>query len=191
MQGEKLLQSIRLKNLLSYGSEGETLELEPLNVLIGPNASGKSNLIEAVSVLAAAPRDIKTPILEGGGVSEWIWKGEANGAIKAEIEVCLHYPSFRYRLEFMAQSSQLRILTESLENEVGPGPEPYSYYSFAGGKASIKTLIPGGGERIDRELSGINLEQSFLSQRKDADLYPEATSVGSAFSKIAFFRDWT
>ena len=42
MQGKRLLRSIRLKNLLSYGSEGETLELEPLNVLIGANARGKS-----------------------------------------------------------------------------------------------------------------------------------------------------
>jgi len=36
MQGKKLLHSIRLTNLLSYGSEGVSLDLEPLNVLIGP-----------------------------------------------------------------------------------------------------------------------------------------------------------
>jgi predicted ATPase len=192
MRGEKLLQSIQLTNLLSYGSEGETLELEPLNVLIGANATGKSNLIEALSLLAAAPRDLLLPLLEGGGVSEWIWKGGEN-AIRAEIEVVLSYPwQFRYRLEFMADGPRLRILRESLENEVGPEPDPYSYYSFAGGKATIKTLLPGGRERLDRALNpgDVSLEQSFLSQRKDADLYPEATSVGVALGRIAFFRGW-
>ncbi len=37
-----LLHSITLTNLLSFNET--TLELRPLNVLIGPNASGKSNL---------------------------------------------------------------------------------------------------------------------------------------------------
>jgi predicted ATPase len=191
MQGKRLLRSIRLKNLLSYGSEGETLELEPLNVLIGPNASGKSNLIEAISLLAAAPSDLLRPLLEGGGVEEWIWKGEARGVKRAELEVYLCHPlTFRYQLEFMAHNSRLRILGELLENDSGPGP--HSYYSFSGGKGSIKTLIPDRIEGIDRELDpkDISLEQSFLSQRKDVDLYPEATLVGSDFSRIAFFRDW-
>jgi predicted ATPase len=192
MQGKRLLRSIRLKNLLSYGSEGETLELEPLNVLIGPNASGKSNLIEALTLLAAAPTDLLRPLLEGGGVEEWIWKGEARGVKRAELEVYLCHPlTFRYQLEFMAHNARFRILGELLENDSGPGP--YSYYSFSGGSGSIKTLIPDRKERIDRKLDSkdISLEQSFLSQRKDVDLYPEATQVGSAFSSIAFFRDWT
>lgn len=47
MEGKRFTHSVRLQNFLSYGSEEEEIELQPLNVLIGPNASGKSNLIEA------------------------------------------------------------------------------------------------------------------------------------------------
>src|SRR5215203_4876768 len=90
MQGKKLLHSIRLTNLLSYGSEGVTLELEPLNVLIGPNASGKSNLIEAISLLAAAPRDLLKPLRQGGGTAEWIWKGSEQ-AESASLEAMVEY----------------------------------------------------------------------------------------------------
>jgi len=85
MQGKKLLHSIRLTNLLSYGSKGVTLELEPLNVLIGPNASGKSNLIEAISLLAATPRDLLKPFQEGGGAEEWLWKGRESGLSVATV----------------------------------------------------------------------------------------------------------
>jgi predicted ATPase len=53
MEGKRFIHKLRLKNLLSYGSEGGEIELQPLNVLIGPNASGKSNLIEAIASLPA------------------------------------------------------------------------------------------------------------------------------------------
>lgn len=41
MEGKRFIHSLRLQNFLSYGSEGEEIELQPLNVLIGPNASSK------------------------------------------------------------------------------------------------------------------------------------------------------
>ena len=47
VEGQRLLHSIRFTNILSYGSEMEELRLEPLNVFIGTNASGKSKRLEA------------------------------------------------------------------------------------------------------------------------------------------------
>lgn len=190
MQGKRLLRSIRLKNLLSYGSEGETLELEPLNVLIGPNASGKSNLIEALSLIAAAPNDLSRPLFEGGGVEEWIWKGDAEQK-RAEVEIVLEDPlPFRYRLELTALGSRLRVLGESLKSEAGPMAT--LYYSFTEGRASIQTLIPGSKERLTRELDPKDLspERSILSDRKEKDFYPELAAVGAAFGGMTFFRDW-
>jgi hypothetical protein len=35
MEGKRLLRSIQLRNILSYGPESESVELEPLNILIG------------------------------------------------------------------------------------------------------------------------------------------------------------
>src|SRR5207253_1955515 len=66
---------IRLRNLLSFGPDTPELKLQSLNVLIGPNGSGKSNLIEAISLLQAAPRDVFEPVRTGGGMLEWLWKG--------------------------------------------------------------------------------------------------------------------
>ena len=45
------------------------LELEPLTVLVGPNASGKSNLLDILGFLAYAARDgLKTAITRRGGI---------------------------------------------------------------------------------------------------------------------------
>jgi AAA15 family ATPase/GTPase len=54
---EPFIKRIEPTNFLSFGSDNTGIDLLPLNVLIGPNGSGKSNLIEAVSLLRAAPRD--------------------------------------------------------------------------------------------------------------------------------------
>ena len=85
-----LIHSIRLTDVLSFGPSSQELKLEPLNVLIGPNGSGKSNLIEAIGLLKAAPRDLHAPIRDGGGVRDWIWRGDTTGGI-AQVEVVLSY----------------------------------------------------------------------------------------------------
>ena len=83
-----LIRRIRLQNVLSFGPDAQELDLKPLNVLIGPNGSGKSNLIEAIALLQAAPRELVTPILEGGGSADWLWRGEP-AASSGAIEVVL------------------------------------------------------------------------------------------------------
>ncbi|SPE37798.1 hypothetical protein SBA3_2710003 [Candidatus Sulfopaludibacter sp. SbA3] len=50
--------------------------MPPLNVLIGANASGKSNLVSAIGLLKAAPDDLREAVRTGGGVREWICKTE-------------------------------------------------------------------------------------------------------------------
>lgn len=42
MQVKPLISAIRMRNFLSFGEEVRELPLGTLNVLIGPNASGKS-----------------------------------------------------------------------------------------------------------------------------------------------------
>ena len=84
----KLFHWLRLSGLLSFGPDGIDLPMERLNVLIGPNGSGKSNLLEAVSLLQAAPRGIAEPISRVGGVREWMWKGaEASNSISMDVTI--------------------------------------------------------------------------------------------------------
>jgi AAA15 family ATPase/GTPase len=61
-----LIDSIKLKNFLSFGAESVELKLKPLNILIGPNGSGKSNLIEAIGLFRSASKDLTVPIRDGG-----------------------------------------------------------------------------------------------------------------------------
>ena len=68
------LRQVHLKNILSF-RDAVLTEIGPVNLLIGPNASGKSNFLDALSLFQYAPRGIATQIARGGGIREWIWRG--------------------------------------------------------------------------------------------------------------------
>ena len=203
MEGKRLIQTLRLKNLLSYGSEGEQVTLEPLNVLIGPNASGKSNLIEAIGLLRATPRNLTSPIREGGGISEWLWKGDSNNPT-AEIEATVDYPDgimpLRYKICFTSVSQRLEIVDEAVEGEhPSPGErDAYFFYRYMHGRPVLNVRTQLGekaGTSIGRSRRSLQREdlspdQSVLSQRKDPDQYPELTYLGDQFSNVRLYREW-
>jgi predicted ATPase len=201
MEGKKLLHSITLKNLLSYGSEGVTLELEPLNVLIGPNASGKSNLIEAISLLAAAPRDLLKPLREGGGTSEWIWKG-LEGPDAASVGVLVEYRDLllRYMLAFTAVDYRFEMVDERIvperwksKSDKRPPLKPRVIYDYNHGSPKLETIVlekNSPGLIIDSHPKDLDPEQSVLSQVRGADVYPAVTYLANSLGRISFFREW-
>ncbi len=204
MEGKRLIRTLRLQNFLSYGSEGIEVDLQPLNVLIGPNASGKSNLIEAMGLLRAIPKDLTVPIREGGGISEWLWKGEKE-IPTAGIETTVDYPQgivpLRYRINFTVVGQRLELLDEAVENEAS-GSEAEAdtvfYYRYGRGKPILSGRTDIGGQDAGRitmtprplRRQDINPEQSILSQRREPDQYPELAYLSDQFSALRLFREW-
>jgi predicted ATPase len=203
MEGNHLIRSLRLQNLLSFGDEAQEIELHPLNVLIGPNASGKSNLIEAISLLRATPRDFTAPVRTGGGIAEWLWKGSHDTPV-AQIEAIIGYPQgvmpLRYQLCFTAVGQRLELVDEAVENEqpLFNEEDVFFFYRYQHGNPvlSVRTTteVPAGTStnRHKRGLRREDLspEQSVLSQRKDPDQYPEITYLGNQFDRIRLYREW-
>ena len=189
------IQTLRLSGLLSFAPDSTPLDLRDLNVLIGPNGSGKSNLIEALELLAAMPRDLSATIRDGGGASEWLWKGDGGGP--AEIDAVLRgAPTgrpLRYRLQFDAVQSRVEVTDEAIEElEPSPGRPPGSdvffYYRFQRGNPVIN-VADGRPRHLQRE--NLRPDQSVLAQRKDPDLYPEVTWVGERLGAFHTFREWS
>ncbi len=150
MEGARLIEKLRLTNLLSYGPEGKEIELLPLNVLIGPNGSGKSNLIAALSILQAAPFDFSLPIRVGGGVAEWIYKGSSEATcFTIEATVSPVPPHFRETLRYRCQVSNTALGMypyldqEEVAYEAGPegtSPSGETLYSLNRGIARIRPV---------------------------------------------------
>ena len=200
MEGKRFIRTIRLQNILSYGPDTAEFELEPLNVLIGPNASGKSNLIDALSILQAAPRNLPEPIRRGGGTHEWLWKGR-DKLIPATVEVTVDNEitliPLRYRLDFAEVRSRFQLWDETIE-DASPKPdhdEPTFYYRYWKGHPVLQHRSQSevvGDTLIPRMLKGKDLhpEESILSQRRDPDSYPELTYLAQQFERIGLYRQW-
>ena len=199
------IQRLGIRGLLSFPPDAEDFQLRPLNVLIGPNGSGKSNVIETLELLHATPTDFAAAIRDGGGATEWLWKGEnppTPAAIDIELgsnEIGPATPTrrpLRYRLEFASANSRVEILDEAVEEAtpVRGNAEPYFYYRFQQGRPVLNIRDQGTeDEPVYRYLQRTDLrpDQSVLAQRKDPDPYPEVTWLGRHFEAIQIFREWT
>ena len=194
------IQRLRMPGLLSFPPDMDFFSLKSLNVLIGPNASGKSNFIDTLELLSALPTDLAGVVQRGGGVREWLWKG-TDRSVPASVEVEIHSNEatgrpLRYRLSFDILGSGLNVVDENIEEtQASRGYDaPYFYYAFQQGRPviNIRMRTPDGA-RPERTLQWDqrSLDQSVLSQRKDPDLYPELFWLGWGFTSIQTFRHWT
>jgi predicted ATPase len=176
-----LLQSIKLTNLLSF-RESE-LELRALNVLIGPNASGKSNLIAAISLLKAAPENLEAAIQRGGGVRQWIRKAshpESLAAIRARIDLGRDDGPLEYSFSLHAENLSLR-LDETLQS----GATGSEFFYRTGTSAQISRPL----EKSYSETTIENGKSVFAAFRDPLDRTP-ITRTGQALSAIEIFREF-
>lgn len=187
-----LLKSIKLTNFLSFGETTQAVELLPLNVVIGPNGSGKSNLIESIELIRSAPKELLTPIRDGGGVRDWLWKG-APPTPTATVDAVFDNPNgpvaLRYVLSFTEVAQRFEIVDERVENErPDTGHDKlHFFYRFESGHGVLN--VKGAPRRLQHE--EIDPTASILAQRKDPDQYPELTYLGNALPKIRLYREWS
>jgi predicted ATPase len=173
--------------------------LQSLNVLVGSNGEGKSNLLEAIGLLQASPGNLLEPIQTSGGIAEWLWKG-SDKAPRAEIDVTVFNPQgimpLRHRLAFTMVGQRAELLDEAIENEHPSSKgetDVFFYYRYQNGHpvVNVKAALTADG-RTTRKLrrEDLALDQSVISQRKDPDQYPEVTYLGNEYAKIRLFREW-
>lgn len=185
-----LLRSLRLQNFLSFGPDTPELKLGPLNLLIGANGAGKSNLIEAVCLLRSSPASLADTLRQGGGVQEWIWKGapESIASIGAVIAGPKGQHPLRHIIEFNSEKQAFHLWDERIENE-SPDPDkevPFFFYKYQEGRPIVN--VNGKQRGLKRET--VEADKSILAQRKDPEQYPEITHLGQQYSGIRAYREW-
>jgi predicted ATPase len=178
------IESLRIQNLFSFGEKGAQVDLGPLNILIGPNASGKSNLIETIGLLKGLPIDFAEAVAGAGGVSDCLWKGAVTPAARIDATVNLRKvkKSLRYQLTFTGRKGKVAITDEKVTS-VSP------VEAFLAYQKGCPTIYSHGSELIlsDEETDP---QQSVLSQRKDSKNYPEITYLGRLFRSFRIYSDW-
>ena len=176
------IRRIKLRNLLSFGPEGQELELKPLNVLIGPNGAGKSNLVELIGLLKAVPGDLSGEIIEGGGIFEWLWRSEGR-ATSGELEVVVdgsdELGPLLYRLAMAGDDETgFRVVEERLEDAVEEGRRVHLWSNGKTARIGILKELPAHPQR------------SMLLEFRHPD-HPELMYLTDKLPRVAMFREWS
>ncbi|BDI33231.1 chromosome segregation protein SMC [Capsulimonas corticalis] len=209
MDGQRFLTSLHLKNLLSYGPNSEKIDLQPLNVLIGPNASGKSNFIEAIELLRATAGNIAGRIYEGGGMAEYSYKGSFTPAPATVICSAYHHESginVLHKFTVAPSNQKIQIVDETIEPvDIASSreqPEFFYQYNQQNPVAYVPDIDRTQGSvavsaQLDRifswkrqSLTGLQSDASVLAQRTDPDLYPELNFLAARYKAIKIYRNF-
>jgi len=112
-----MIKELSLENWKSFSPS--TIYLDPLTVLIGTNASGKSNLLDAFMFLSqlATGKTVESVINEIRGGNEWlIRKGKRTASISVVIAKDIHSIEYHYTIKLgFAKDKRVYIVSESLK----------------------------------------------------------------------------
>src|SRR5580698_7075467 len=152
-----LIERLRLKNILSF--RDTTVKLGKLNVLIGPNGVGKSNLIEVIGVLQALPSGLVPVILRTGGIRQWLWMGQ-DLPITATVECGLRLRKDR---RVSALNYELQLSGDANGGYAVQEEKLNGYFSRSSVEASV---FINGSEQPPTSMN-MNRSESLFSQFKN------------------------
>ena len=184
------IQSIRPSGLLSFAPDTPALELRPLNVLIGPNASGKSNLIDVLALARSMPTDLQEPMRGGGGSRGWIWKTGSDSVSRTpELEMNVKIVGAApliHNLVFdgTADPYALRVQFERVM------AWPNTVYESDLAKNSIAISSANGELTSMQYPEQHRKDQSALAQFRSLETYLAITVLGSVYNQIRIYNGW-
>lgn len=200
------LRQIFPLHILSFGDQSRPIDLNRLTVLIGPNGSGKSNLLDLLDLMREAPDGLRDGILRGGGVLEWMWKGErVSQAAYLQVRVdndkdgnpLQHYIIFAET----NQAFSLRVESVVSLTRRAKGYTPNRLLVRSDEAFNLKQEIPKrvaeeshslGAALSDKQWwksAGTNV--SMLEDFRDPENYPELTFLTTFYKGIRLYRQWS
>ena len=184
------LREITPRNFLSFGPETPPIELRSLNVLIGANGSGKSNLIEAIAFLRAAPKDFQAVTRSGGGVTEWIYKGspDADASVSAQMNGPEANRLLEHTVRFRAQYDAFQLTNESIEEAEDGEDELTTHFLAVNNTEQIEITTGGATQTVGKEK--IERGASIIRQFRDPERYPAFSYLAEQYDRIRIYRDW-
>lgn len=180
IQGYRSIQSLRLS-------------MDSINIIIGANGSGKSNLYKAIYLLAKAVDGelAKTLALEGG-MPSILWAGKKTTQAKAPVRLSLSVQLEDFSYEIACGLPKPTLSLFALDPEIkeehvwfGAGRRPSN--TIIERQGSSAWITGQDGKRASYPV-GLSQSESVLSQLQDPHLYPELFTLSNEIKKWRFYH---
>ena len=186
------LRRLRVDGLLSFGERTE-FRFGKLNVLVGANGAGKSNLIDCIRVLRSTADDDENiqKVFNPTGLDGWLFAGGGSTAKSADIEAEVAVEGVWLPLKHNLRISPAPHHQVKLEETINAVDREDSLL-FASSTATLRTT--GQGKRVrEDQLPDEDYDPtlSILNQKRDLTAYPEITRLQRLYSKWRIYSEWS
>ncbi|AUH52192.1 chromosome segregation protein SMC [Chromobacterium sp. ATCC 53434] len=175
-----------------------TLELDALNIVVGANGCGKSNLYKAIQLLhAAAEGRLSAALAAEGGAQKAMWAGGARRGDKARapkrmtLAARLDDCDYELQLGYPEPSLSLFSLDPLVKEEslwlAGHGRRPSTLLLERRNQAAF--LCGVDGERTAYPAS-LRAEESLFGQLAEPHRYPELSQVRETLRNWRFYHEF-
>lgn len=170
------------------------LPLDQLNIVVGPNGCGKTNLYKAVRLLhEAANGTLSAALAVEGGISHAMWAGPLRRDEKKRMILSATLQDFDYELQlgYPSPSASLFTLDPLVKQETlwvsGQRRRPSARVMIRTNQNAILTTVDG----IDTPYPlNIQAEESIFGQLTEPHRYPELSSVRHTLQQWRFYHEF-
>ncbi len=195
-------KSLTFENILSFGPEPQTLELGPLNVLIGANACGKSNVLDALALLTSCATDLEEGVRNAGGMRELVCGGigtDTTADLSIGCVVHTPYGVVAHGTRLLADRGMWCVDAESaalgaeapteatLLLERAPTGEGRLVMRSRG---SNDALAGDAGVLLGMTPADVPRSKSVLSEKRDSARFPALSDLSEVYRSTAIYGEW-
>lgn len=171
----------------------DTIDIGPLNLLIGANAAGKSNVLDALRFLheGAIAHDFHPPMFARGGIIHLAWKGEEAQRTDLTATVTDGEAIYTWFVSFIRHGYEFRV-EERLSSQRSPEQPPASLLEARNG---VGWWWSGEQKRVDlkQEPTACALAAAAVDASFEGRAVAEFVRRWGFFDPSPFLlrRDWT
>ncbi len=191
------------------------LELAGVTILVGANGCGKSNVYQAIQLLASAANgQFARRIAEEGGVRSLLWAGDWKKQEEHRAKLAVSFDELAFEIEFGKIAANQRMMdNDGMDNFGNFIPEQFDAglnlfkddpdikvekVQLLAGKKKIDILARKGKAITAKNFEGRTVQypgdvhdsESVLSELREPQKFPELSTLRSLFMDWRFYHDF-